>query len=318
MSAIQIKKIATKYPILRAVLYPVIAARRLLQKKNNLLLKEVTNNLSEILIGDPIIRVDEFEGVFAVDIRSDLFSRIVLNRHYEPQLAQLCRRYLDKNRDAIDVGANIGFYTVMFAKNLAQQKVLSIEPAKSTLQRLQRNVALNGVMHKVEVFEGVASNRNGAVEIKTIKGKEEYSSLGAMDHPSITKEKWALEEVMGATLDELVKQKSLDPGFLKVDVEGVEHLVFTGAKKVLSEKRPVILSELSDFLLKRNGSSAREVIDLIKSHGYDVFDPINPSIQPGAKDFGDILCVPQERRERINTRQGALSDSESAALHCRR
>ena len=295
-----LKTLAKKYPIINAVLYPLIIVRRpflkrdsFLQKKRSLQ-KETIHDFGELLCEDPVISIKEFNGIFAIDIRSDLFSRVLIDKNYEPTLVKYCLKYLDENRDVIDVGANIGFFTVMFAKTIKNKKVLSIEPTKNALKRLYRNIELNNVMEHVDIFEGVASNKKGVIEIKTIKGKEEYSTLGEMKHPSISKESYTTEKVTSITIDELVNQKSLDPGFIKVDVEGAEHLVFGGAQKVLEEKRPIILSELSNYLLNKNGSSSKEVINLIKKHGYDVFDPVDLSIEPGTKDFGDILCFPKE------------------------
>jgi len=254
----------------------------------------------DTLIGDPLLRVDEFEGVFAVDCHSDLLYRMIIDKCYEPQLVEFCKKYMDPHRDVIDVGANIGFYTVMFAKNIVSpRKVLAIEPARNALRRLRRNIAVNGVKERIEVFEGVVSNKSGSVGLKTIGGKEEYSSIGAMTHPSIEQEEWTLEEVVSTTIDDLVLKKSINPGFLKVDVEGVEHLVFQGAERVLADDRPIILSELSDFLLRSNGSSAKEVIELLQAHEYDLFDPAGPSVQAGDKDFGDILCFPKEMNVRM-------------------
>ena len=303
MYAKRLKEFIHRYPFIKAAikaaLYPAIVVRKSFNNKKSFWQKEILNNLGDIIIGNPVIRVDEFEGVFTVSPHSHLFYRLILSKCYEPKLVKLCMKYLDKNRDAIDVGANIGFYSVLFAKNLANKKVLSIEPTKNAIQFLRQNIKLNDVTDKVVVFEGVASDKKGVDEIKTIKGKEEYSSLGKMIHPCIEKEKWSLEEVISNTLDNLVQEKSLDPGFLKVDTEGVEHLVFKGAQNVLSEKRPIILSELSDFLLKGNGSSAEEVIDLIKSNGYDLFDPMNPSVQPNGKNSDNIICFPKEMGIRL-------------------
>lgn len=293
------KKIVYQNPSIRTVLSPLINLRRIALKKNYSKEKETINNIRRILIGDPIIRVDEFSGMFNVDIQSDLFFRLIQKNEYEPELVKLCLKYIDKNKDIIDIGANIGFFTVLFAKNIEKGSVLSIEPTKRTLERLYKNIKLNNVTNKVDVFEGVVTNANGTVEIKTIKGKEEFSSLGKMEHPSVANEQWTIETVKGITLDELVNLKSLNPGFIKIDVEGVEHLVFDGAQDVLNEYRPIILSELSDFLLKKNGSSAKEVINLIESCGYDIFDPIDPSSTPCIKDFGDIICFPKEMKVKL-------------------
>jgi len=130
--------------------------------------------------------------------------------------------------------------------------------------------------------------------IHVVPGKEEYSSVGVMEHPSIMEQQYASEEVASITVDELVARNDLNPGFMKVDVEGGEHPVFSGTKKVLSTWRPVILSELSDFLLTKNGSSSMDVINLIRQYDYDILDPMDPSGPLGSKAFADIICFPTE------------------------
>jgi len=277
----------------------MLATRRAFLKKKHSLQMEPINNLRAILHGDIVVRLDDFKGIFTVDPRSDLFSRVMIGGNYEPKLIQMITRYIDKKRDVIDVGANVGFFTIALAKTVEKGRILAVEPTSNALKRLRQNIEMNDVGNKVEIFEGVASNIIGLTKINTIIGKEEYSSLGKMKHFSIDGEKSALVEVMSTTLDALVEEKALDPGFLKVDVEGAEHLVFQGAQRILSENRPVILSELSDALLKENGASAKEIIDMLKKHDYDVFDPLTPSIAPRSKLYGDILCFPKEMKARI-------------------
>ncbi|MGH9198521.1 MAG: FkbM family methyltransferase, partial [Acidimicrobiia bacterium] len=150
------------------------------------------------------------------------------------------------------------------------------------------------VESKIRVFEGVASNLAGWLEIKTVDGLEEFSSLGAMDHPSIAGTRFVTERVEARTLDELVTDHGLDPGLVKVDVEGVEHMVFEGGRGMFVKHRPVVVSELSDYLLRRNGSSALEVVSFFEGLDYAVVDPLHPSIKPGFREFGDIVCVPRE------------------------
>jgi len=295
----KLRQLVNSHTIVRASLYPMLATRRAFLKKKHSLQMEPINNLRAMLHGDIVVRLDDLKGIFTVDPRSDLFSRVMIGGNYEPKLIQMITRYIDKKRDVIDVGANVGFYTIFLAKTVEKGRILAVEPTSNALKRLRRNIEMNDVGNKVEIFEGVASKIIGLTKINTIIGKEEYSSLGKMKHSSIDGEKSALVEVMSTTLDALVEEKSLDPGFLKVDVEGAEHLVFQGAQRILSENRPVILSELSDALLKENGASAKEVIDMIKKHDYDVIDPITPASIPGSKLYGDILCFPKEMKARI-------------------
>ena len=83
---------------------------------------------------------------------------------------------------------------------------------------------------------------------------------------------------------------------MKIDVEGAEHIVFEGCKELLEFHRPIIISEISEIMLKQNGSSSKDLINFIFQYGYDIVDPIDPKIPPGSKDFGDILCIPKEMR----------------------
>jgi FkbM family methyltransferase len=257
--------------------------------------EQVIKNLSLLLQEDPLLRIDEFEGEFYFDVRSHLFQRFVLNKCYEPKLVKLCKLYINPLKDIIDVGANIGLFTVLFGKNTQNhQKILSIEPTKNASLKLLKNIEKNNISNKVTVFHGVASNYSGTVDIETILGKEEYSSIGSINHPVVKGEIYSTEKVESKTVDDLVLANSMKPGLIKVDVEGCEHLVFTGAQNVLRDHRPIIISELSNFLLSRNDSSSSKVIELIKKNDYTIFDPLNPTFPPGSKEFGDIICFPSE------------------------
>jgi FkbM family methyltransferase len=273
---------------------PVECLRASAYQKKRAGKREVVRNLRSVLASDPQVIVDEFQGEFLLDRRSHIFERIAIDGHYEPDLVQYCKKHLVGNKDVLDVGANIGFYTVMFAKNIHGRRVLAVEPTKNALMRLRKNIALNQVEDRVVVFEGAVSNKASKVTMSVIPGKEEYSSIGVMEHPSIVTEQCVLEEVDSSTIDDLVERFTLEPGFMKVDVEGGEYLVFSGAKKVLSTYRPIILSELSDFLLKKNGASSMDVINLLKRYDYDVMDPMSPKAPVGWKAFGDMICFPKE------------------------
>ena len=243
-----------RYPFCRKLLYPAIVIRRFFLQKKLSYQEDVYGNLCELLVEDPVIKISEFQGRFNVDCRSDLFKGLLIHKQYEPFLVKLALKYLDKGRDAIDVGANIGFYTILFAKNSNSGKVLAIEPTLNAFQRLYKNIQLNNVMDKIILFEGAVSDYIGTGEIKTINGREEYSTLGHWKHPSIKSEKFSTYGIKVSTIDDLVSKYSLDPGFMKIDVEGLEYLVLKGSKTTLENKRPVILSELSDYLLRQNGS----------------------------------------------------------------
>lgn len=295
MNLATLKIQAKQSPTMRLAMSPLLGAKRLIRGRKTSVQEQLFQNLSRLLVEDPLVKVDEFKGIFRISSRSDLFKRLVVENEYEPGLVQRCLELVDIDRDVLDIGANVGFYSVLFGKTLRKGRVLAVEPTKRAAARLQENINTNGVQEKVIVLQAAISNSSGEIELKTIEGMEEYSSLGAMDHPSIPTAKISTERVACFTVDEAVARHSLNPGFMKVDVEGMEHLVFGGASKVLSEHRPVILSELSNYLLQKNGTSAEEVIRMIRKYDYDVIDPSEPGVEPGIRNFGDVLCTPKSR-----------------------
>jgi FkbM family methyltransferase len=273
-------------------LHPALYLRRHWHKWRNASALRAWANLSNTLVEDPIVAIANFSGNFVIGARSDILRRLMLTGSYEPELVEICRRYVDPHRDVIDVGANVGLYTVLFSSLAPLQRVLAIEPAPAALARLRRNLAINGVTDRVEVYAGAASATVSPVQMRVVTGREEYSTAGELAHPSVIGATFETLAVPASTLDALVSERRLNPGFVKIDVEGTEHTVLAGMQATIAEFRPVILAELSDPLLKRNGSSAHEVIEGIRRQGYALTDPLAPGAPAGVRPFGDLLCVP--------------------------
>lgn len=280
-------------PAVRMILGPAVYLRRIVFNNARYHGSKVVDRLRDILSDDPQINLSHFRGKFFVGVQSDLFKRIVLGDSYEDGLAKVIEEKIDRNRDAIDVGANCGFYTVLLAKLLAERRIVAIEPTKNALKNLRRNIELNFISRNVVVYEGVATDKKGETTLNIIDGHEEFSTIGGMVHPAMISEQSKSIKVSATTIDEIVNSTGISCGFIKIDVEGHEFSVLSGARETLRKHRPLILAELADPLLKANGSSASEVMRLMKDMGYRVIDPLEPSVPPGTKDYGDILCLPE-------------------------
>ena len=279
--------------VARILLYPFIRLRRLFLAEKREIENNIFANIERLFHSDPVLRLPEFKGRFCIGVESDLFRRLVKDGDYEASLVDVCEKYLIRDRDVLDIGANIGFYTVLLGKLINDnRKVLSVEPTPNALKRLYKNIVENELTKKVELYEGVVSDVVGDIEINTIEGREEYSSIGAMAHPSVSNEVVTKIKVESSTVDRLVEIRKLAPGFIKIDVEGAEYAVLKGMKEVILKNKPIILSELSNPLLKENGTSSQEVISFIEDFGYKIIDPKYPNMKPGDREYGDILCVP--------------------------
>ncbi len=292
-----IHHLADRHPtIARPFRKPGLALRHALNQRRRKSAQVYFANLSRLLAQDPCIKVAEFRGEFYLDARSAIFRRIVEEGFYEPELTALCVEHCNPNLDVLDIGANIGFHAVLFGGLLREKgssRVLSVEPTQNAFDRLQKNLVLNQVSDKVITIKGAISDKSGEIVIQTVEGMEEFSSVGNLVHPTVTNEQVNRETVRTYTVDALVAENQLKPGFMKIDVEGAEGQVLGGARQTLAEHRPVILAELSDPLLQQSGSSSKAVLDLLRTYDYRITDPLRPDSTPGDRPYGDILCIPR-------------------------
>lgn len=250
------------------------------------------DRLKRLSLSDIIIQVDEFKGNFQLSPSSHLLTRILIDGYYEPELARLTANQIDPNRDFIDVGANVGFYSVLACKLLPSQRVLAIEPSAAAHARLLINLDRNNVTNRCVVFNGLAGSSNIERELQTIEGLEEYSSVAMPKHFAIKGMESKVERVRQSTIDTLVEKHQLAPGFIKIDVEGFEMEVLKGAHETLRVHRPVVLCEISDELLVQAGSSTMELFEFFKCLGYGLSDPMLPGLMPGKRGYGDVLAIP--------------------------
>ena len=134
---------------------------------------DAVNRLANLAVGDICLQVPEFSGEFFMGPRSDLFKRIVFHGEYEVELKNLFVSGIVPDRDVVDVGANLGFFTVAAAKALSRGRVLAAEPGSASFQRLERNIQHNRVAERVVTYKGLVSLEDGNGVINVTPGREE-------------------------------------------------------------------------------------------------------------------------------------------------
>ncbi len=294
----RIKDAIKKLPLARYWLSPIQSWRagqlKRRKKAEAMAFEEfVGKAFSNVVDGSLVVAVPNLGGRYEIDFRSHILLRILRKKQYEPELVTFAGQYLDPEKDVLDIGANIGLFTVFFAQRLkASRKVLAIEPTPLAQHYLRRNIERNDVGSSVINFEGLVTERPGLYELNIIPGKEEYSSLGKIVHSSTAGQETRKISVIGETVDDLVERYHLHPGFIKMDTEGAELLVLRGAAKTLRKEHPVLLLELSDQLLASLDCSSEQVLALLREYGYRLMntDELNGAISSPFE--GSILALP--------------------------
>jgi FkbM family methyltransferase len=142
----------------------------------------------------------------------------------------------------VDIGANIGAYSVLAAGGVGAEAV-AFEPSPRTFSQLKRNIALNELGNRVKIKNVALGAVAGKIEFTQELGTENHVVTGQARHAGAT------ESIVVNTLDaELVE---LNPRLIKIDVEGFETKVFESASGVLENR------SLAGMIVERNGSGTR-------------------------------------------------------------
>lgn len=155
----------------------------------------------------------------------------------------------------IDVGANIGYFSLLMAN--AGATVTAFEPTQYGFARLRRNLSLNpDLATRVTPVQLALSDTPGRFR----KAFEARFSLRVLAH---TEE----DEIVAETLDNYWLDRRID--FIKIDVDGYDTNVVLGATRTLQKWRPVIMAEFSQRHLASCGSSIQALADAFIRVGYE-------------------------------------------------
>jgi FkbM family methyltransferase len=259
--------------LLYFIFYPIILLNRSVLKLKNWQYPYYESLFSNVTEGSLVVKIKDIPGIFEIDARSDILKIILIGKGYEPHIISLVKKNCKQDKDAINIGANIGIFTILLASLInKERKVLAIEPTPLAFEYLTSNVKRNKLDGKVILFNGLCTDKKGKYNLNIIQGKEEYSSIGESFHQSRIKEKIDNIEVEGDTINNLVTSHNLNPGTIVIDVEGAEMKVLNGAKEVIEQFAPVIILEIHSENLIKQGSSSKEVIDFLLKLGYSICD----------------------------------------------
>jgi FkbM family methyltransferase len=186
----------------------------------------------------------------------------------------------------IDIGTNIGETLLNFAKINQNGINYGFEPVPYLYQRATKNIELNNF--KNIILNNVAlSDEKGSLFFQIPNN----NNSGGI---SMNKENNG-KEVKAITLDDFVNENQISQiDFIKIDVEGFEMNVLKGAKKVLEKFKPTMFIELDDQNLKKQKSSAKEVVTFLIQKNYTIQHAENKQIINENFNFTnthfDIIC----------------------------
>ena len=174
--------------------------------------------------------------------------------HYEPAVCRVLEQTVRAGWTAVDVGAHIGYMSLLLAKCVGPGgKVLAFEPLPENVALLLENVALNGY-HNIRVESMAVAQGSGTARL--------YDGPTTSQATLHTAGEGASRMVGACSLDDYFRLQGFPQvDFVKVDVEGAEGLVVTGAREVLARSQPIWVIEL-------HGEAARPAVTALAQAGY--------------------------------------------------
>ena len=179
---------------------------------------------------------------------------------YEPETFRFFRANVSPGNTVLDIGGHIGLFAVLAARQVgAEGKVFSFEPTPFTRSVMEEVVRLNGVEDVVEVRGEAVSSKSG--ETVFFDTGDEISNANSLVKSELSQTEIPITLI---SVDEFAAERALKVDCIKIDVEGAEMDVLTGAHRTLINDRPAIRLGLHPDSVRQNGQSLDEIWRIIE------------------------------------------------------
>lgn len=221
--------------------------------------------------------VEIFGSSIKLDL-SDYIQRSIYLNTFEPHESALVQGYLKRGMTFVDVGANVGYFTLMASALVGVEgMVLAFEPSPYAFGRLLHTIEGNH-LPQVRAIQSGLSDASGELQLYLPKISGNHTPT------MIANDGGTPINVPTHRLDEYLTACGIDHvDLMKIDVEGFEPNVIRGATSYIQNGRiHAILCELNKFWLEKNNSSPVQLYEEITSFGYELEEcrpDFNASIQ---------------------------------------
>lgn len=215
----------------------------------------------QVFLHEPASGLDYFFPLDSADL-----IKIGNYAGFEERERKLVNAGLGENGTLIDIGANVGVFSMSAARERASAKVFAVEPVRDNHDVCRLNLERNGLVGRVKLWQLAFGESAATVQIPTGVGTWQFISSAADKSHSAGMQ---VQNVKQVTLDAFVNEQV--PGavsMIKCDVEGYELFVLRGGLETLRRHKPCLLLEISRPFCERFSYKPEEIFSLLSPFGY--------------------------------------------------
>ncbi len=171
-----------------------------------------------------------------------------------------------------DIGANIGLYSIYNSLKNVNSTTIAFEPSSSNLRVLTRNISINNLENNIKVVPIPLTNKQNMFQLMNESNFMEGGALNSFGD-SIDAEGKEFKANMkytlfGTTMNYFIENSILDiPDYIKIDVDGIEHLILAGGSKFLKDKK------IKSLLIEINQNfkeQSENIFNLMKEYEFKI------------------------------------------------
>jgi FkbM family methyltransferase len=205
--------------------------------------------------------------ITANDLRTASFT-ILAHGKYESLLEDLIFELVETSSKFLDIGANMGFYSIGAALTNKSVAVIAFEPNPMIRETLEYNATLNNVGRNITFLEIALSDFQGTETFSV----PAFTGSGGGSLRNLHPEEGAPNEfnVKVERLDKF-RDQTIGTDLIKIDVEGAEYNLLMGGLATIKENQPTIVIELLRKWMKPFGRAPNDVVKVMFENGYLCF-----------------------------------------------